>query len=81
MKCKNGELWLNKSTVRQLLYSRETEKALTESAEPIKRRAGDGHDVETFRGHDRVRAVVKTSTKDSASRSLNSNNLLKAVGR
>lgn len=81
IKGKKGELHLNRQTVRNLLYSQEVESAITEAAESIKGRAGKGYDVETFRGHDRVRAVIRTNSHESANDNLSNNTLLKAVGK
>lgn len=76
-----GTLYLNSQTVRQLLYSKEVESVLTQEAEKIKSNAGgDGYAVSTMRGHDRVRAIVKTDNDQSANDNLDNNTLLKAVG-
>lgn len=78
---KHGYLTWSSGSVRRLLFSHELEDALKEVAEPIKNRAGDDHVVETFRGHDRVRAVVKTDSEKAAQSNSENNSLLKAVGR
>lgn len=81
IRTKNGELRLNQQSVRNMLYSKEIEQALIEAAKFIQSRAGNGYDVETYRGHDRVRAAVKTNSNESALDNLNNNTLLKAVGK
>lgn len=74
-------LRLNADTVRRLLYSREVEGVLTQKAEQIKANCGSNYVVETMRGHDRVRAIVKTGDDSAAADNLDNNTLLKAVGK
>lgn len=81
IKGKKGELHLNRQVVRNMLYSKEVETAITETAQSIKGRAGSGYDVETFKGFDRVRAIVQTNSRESANDNLDNNTLLKAVGK
>lgn len=81
IKTANGELHLNSQAVRNILYSKEVEQACTDAAQLIKGKAGEGYDVETFRGHDRVRAIVQTNSQQANNDNLENNTLLKAVGK
>lgn len=81
IKTKNGELLLDSYAVRRLLFSNELRKGLQEVAEPIARRAGPDNVVEMMNGHDRCRAIVKTTSEAAAKKNVQNNTLLKAVGK
>lgn len=54
---------LNHAGVRDLLRSDEVEADLRRRAEAIAAAAGDGYEVEMFRGQNRWRATVRTGTE------------------
>ena len=71
---------LNKKGVRQLLQSQEMLNVVTEYANGIQQRAGDGYEVSTHSpGKTRVNASVRPATRKAIKDNLENNTLLKAV--
>lgn len=71
---------LNKEGVRELLQSQEMLTVVTEYANNIRGRAGDGYEVSTFpTGKTRVNASVYAATKEAIQDNYDNNTLLKAV--
>lgn len=72
---------LNRSGVRELLRSNEMMQACVEQANMVKQRAGDGYEVNTHVGKNRVNAEVKAETFAARRDNLKNNTLLKALNR
>lgn len=76
----NVKFKLNKKGVRQLLQSQEMLNVVTEYANGIQQRAGDGYEVSTYApGKTRVNASVHATTRKAIKDNLENNTLLKAV--
>jgi uncharacterized protein (DUF927 family) len=76
---KNVKVVLNREGVRQLLRSEEMAAICQELANKVSARAGDGFEVTTFTGKNRVNASVRAETGDAVQRCLDDNVLLKAL--
>lgn len=70
---------LNRKGVRELLRSNGMMAAVEKPARKIANAAGPGHEVETFRGRNRVRATVRTTTSDAAIAEQAHKNLTNAI--
>ena len=75
----NLQVKLNRSGVRELLQSEEMKAICKELADGISSRAGDGFEISTFTGKNRVNASVHAQTDEALSRCLEDNVLLKAL--
>lgn len=71
---------LNRKGVRELLQSQEMLNLMTDYANGIQQRAGDGYEVTTYGpGKTRVNASVRAATRKAIKDTLENNTLLKAV--
>lgn len=70
---------LNKSGVRNLLRSKEMMDICSEYANNALGRLGDGYEVSTYSGTNRVNAEVYAETYAAKKENLKSNTILKAV--
>lgn len=70
---------LNKSGVRNLLRSKEMMDICSEYANNALGRLGDGYEVSTYSGKNRVNAEVYAETYAAKKENLKSNTILKAV--
>lgn len=70
---------LNRSGVSQLLKSSEMQAVLTEKAQGIRERCGDGYETDTYVGKTRANAMVRPATIKAKRSNLKNNTLLKAV--
>lgn len=77
--CKLIKLELNRDGVRELLRSNEIREAVSESAEKIRGRCGDGYETDTFTGRNRVNASVYADTPKAKRDNPKNNTLLKAM--
>lgn len=75
----NVEVKLNSAGVRQLLRSEEMKKICAEHASNILNRVGDGYELDTYTGQNRVNAMVKAATPHAMRENMEHNTLLKAV--
>lgn len=71
---------LNSAGVRALLKSPEMQSFLSERAQAISDRAGDGYETDVFVGKTRANASVFASDAKAAKDNLENNTLLKALG-
>ncbi len=71
---------LNRAGVRELLKSKEAETVCLEYANAISARAGDGYEVDTYIGKNRVNASVMAATYKARKDNYENNTLLKALG-
>ena len=71
---------LNRKGVRELLKSQEMLGICEEYAEGIRNRAGEGYEVTTYVGRNRVNASVHAETYKARKDNLEHNTLLKARG-
>jgi hypothetical protein len=70
---------LNKEGVRELLRSKEMMDACTEYANNALAKLGDGYEVTTHTGANRVNAEVAAVTNAARSENLRDNTIIKAV--
>lgn len=70
---------LNTSGVRELLKSKEIMDCVEETAKLVQAKCGDGYEVDTFSGRNRVNAHVSTADIHAINDNLKHNTLLKAV--
>lgn len=70
---------LNKGGVRNLLRSKEMMDICSEYANNALGRLGDGYEVSTYSGKNRVNAEVYAETYAAKKENLKSNTILKAV--
>jgi len=71
---------MDRKGVRELLQSQEMLNVVTEYANGIQQRAGDGYEVTTYApGKTRVNASVHAATRKAIRDTLENNTLLKAV--
>ena len=77
----NGKLVVDRAGVRQLLYSEGVKQAIVQVAMSKANNMGGGYGVETFNGFDRVHAIIKPNTQAAADENLQSNTMLKGVGK
>ena len=70
---------LNSAGVRAMLQSPEMQAMLSERAQAIAERAGNGYETDVFVGKTRANASVFASTEDAMKDNLDNNTLLKAV--
>lgn len=70
---------LNRAGVRELLRSSEMMEVCEQHAKSVAARAGDGYEVSTYTGSNRVNASVKAATPEAYRDNLENNTLLKAV--
>lgn len=73
------EVKLNSEGVRQMLRSEEMKAICRELASGISGRVGDGFEITTFTGKNRVNASVHAATEKAVQQCLNDNVLLKAI--
>ena len=71
---------LNRAGVRELLRSPEAASVCRSYAENIKGRAGEGYEVTTYTGRNRVNASVHAETYEARKDNYDNNTLLKALG-
>ncbi|WP_029171113.1 hypothetical protein [Streptococcus suis] len=70
---------LNRAGVRELLKSPEMQAVLTDKANGIRNRAGDGYESNVYVGTTRANAMVYTDTIQAIRDNLKNNTLSKAV--
>lgn len=70
---------LNQAGVRSLLKSDEMKTICEQHASEILKRCGDGYEMDTYTGPNRVNAQVRASTYQAKADNLKNNTLLKAV--
>ncbi|MCI5698473.1 MAG: hypothetical protein MR269_05540 [Clostridiales bacterium] len=71
---------LNRKGVRALMRSEEMKSICSEYARDIKKRAGEGFEMDTHTGKNRVNAMVYADTIKAKRSNAKHNTLLKAVG-
>lgn len=71
---------LNRAGVRELLRSGEMASICREHANKVKNAAGDGYEVTTYTGRNRVNASVHAETYEARKDNYENNTLLKALG-
>lgn len=74
-----AKIILNREGIKELLKSSEFEKICEDMAHDIADRAGDGYEVSTYQGKNRVNASVKAETPRAYYDNLKNNTLLKAL--
>lgn len=70
---------INRQGVRDLLRSEEVRADLERRAAAIAEAAGDGFEVETYRGANRCRAEVRTATEPARRAEATGHNLTRAI--
>lgn len=70
---------LNKSGVRRLLKSEEMKKMLSEKADIIVGKCGDGFESDHHTGRNRVNILIKANSVKSYYKNLKENTILKAL--
>lgn len=70
---------LNRSGVRALLRSDESEAFCQALAQKAADRLGEGYEVSSYKGKNRVNASVRAETYQAKSDNLKNNTILKAV--
>ena len=71
---------LNRAGVRELLQSQEAANICRNYAERVQARAGEGYEVTTYVGRNRVNASVHAETAEARKDNYDNNTLLKALG-
>lgn len=71
---------LDRAGVRELLQSQEMAGICLNYANGVQSRAGDGYEVSTFVGRNRVNASVYAETAEARKDNYDNNTLLKALG-
>ena len=71
---------LNRAGVKALLRSREAMNVVSDYATRIQSRCGEGYEVTTFTGTNRVNASVHAATVEARRDNAENNTLLKARG-
>ena len=71
---------LNRAGVRELLQSQEMASICLNYANGVQSRAGNGYEVSTFVGRNRVNASVYAETAEARRDNYDNNTLLKALG-
>lgn len=71
---------LNRKGVRELMQSPEMLSTVTEYANQVKNRAGEGYEVTQYTGKTRVNASVHAETFEARKDNYENNTLLKALG-
>ena len=75
----NFKLELNREGVRKLLRSEEMAGVCKQQAEAIRDRCGDGYEVDSHTGKNRVNASVYAATPAAVRDNLKNNTIIKAV--
>ena len=70
---------LNRSGVRALLRSDEAESICRSFAQKAANSLGEGYEVSSYKGNNRVNASVRAETYQAKSDNLKNNTILKAV--
>ncbi|EHL13130.1 hypothetical protein [Peptoanaerobacter stomatis] len=70
---------LNKIGVRELLKGEDMKKVLSEKADEIVGRCGDGFESDTHIGRNRANVLIKTNSIKSYYKNLKENTILKAL--
>ena len=71
---------LNRDGVRELLKSQEAMNVCRGYAEKVLARAGDGYELTTYVGQNRVNASVHADTYEARKDNYDNNTLLKTLG-
>ena len=71
---------LNRAGVRELLRSQEAMNVVSDYAMRVQSRCGDGYEMTTYVGTNRVNASVHAATPEARRDNYNNNTLLKARG-
>ena len=71
---------LNRAGVRELLRSPEALSVVESYAAPVQSRAGEGYEITTHTGKNRVNASVHAETYEARKDNYENNTLLKALG-
>ncbi len=75
----NLKVTLNEAGVRELLRSSEMLSICKEYADNALEILGDGYEVTTYTGKNRVNASIKATTRKAKKENLENNTILKAV--
>jgi hypothetical protein len=76
----NIRIELNSSGVRELLRSDDVERCCKEKANAVQSFCGDGYETDSYKGLNRVNAMVKATTSKAVMDNLQNNTILKALG-
>lgn len=76
---KNYKFELNKAGVRELMQSKEMQAVLSDKAQGIKNRCGDGYEQDIQVGKNRANAMVWAAEPKAKSDNMENNTILKAV--
>lgn len=71
---------LDRAGVREMLQSQAAMSICKEYADSIRNGAGDGYEVSTYVGKNRVNASVRAATYEARKDNYENNTLLKALG-
>ena len=71
---------MDRAGVRELLWSQEATGVVLPYAQAIAGRAGEGFEVTTYVGRNRVNASVHAATFEARKKNYENNTLLKAMG-
>lgn len=74
-----AEVVLNRSGVRELLRSPEMKAVVTEHADAVLKRCGNGYERDAYTGRNRVNAMVWASSGKARRENAKENTLLKAL--
>ena len=72
---------LNSEGVRQLLLSSDAERICRDEAKKILGKLGEGYAMDTYRGKNRVNAMVYAQTDAAKEDNAENNSILKAVSK
>lgn len=75
------EIILDTAAIRDFLRSEEMQNLVKEHAEAVKKRAGDGYEVNVYVGKNRCNASVEAKTAAAKLDNALNNTLLKAVSK
>ncbi|MCR4805777.1 MAG: hypothetical protein K5981_09080 [Clostridia bacterium] len=70
---------LNREGVQALLRSSEMMDAVAELARSAQGRLGDGYEVSTYAGRNRVNASIEAATAEARRENMETNSILKAL--
>lgn len=71
---------LDRAGVRELLKSEKSEDMVKEIADKAQGVLGDGYEVSTYRGKNRVNASIYAETYQARQENAKTNSILKAIG-
>ena len=76
----NFKFKLNRSGVRELMRSPEMMAVCSQYAQTAMQSLGDGYEVSTYTGKNRVNAQIAAKTYEAKKENAENNTILKAVG-